>query len=130
MENIYSGNEAVLSHVNYKYGPRVGKYGVDVASFDRVGVNALREAMHRKGCVIIDEIGKMELCSEAFRKAVAAVMDSDYPVLGTIPIYRHPFLSGLRERNDVTVIEVTASNRGRLPLRLVEMLGFANQASR
>lgn len=122
VEDIHSGEEGVLSHVNRKGRPRVGKYGVDVASFDRIGVGALREAMRRPGCIIVDEIGKMELFSEAFREVVTAVMDSENPVLGTIPIYRHPFLDGLRERDDITVIEVTHSNRDTLPPRLVELL--------
>ena len=82
------------------------------------------------GCIIVDEIGKMELFSEAFREAVTAVMDSDNPVLGTIPIYRHPFLDGLREAHDVTVIEVTRSNRDTLPVCLVELLGLPGPAAR
>lgn len=126
--DIHSGREGVLSHVNRKGRPRVGKYGVDVASFDRIGVTALREAMHRPGCIIVDEIGKMELFSEAFREAVTAVMDSDNPVLGTIPICRHPFIDGLRQAHDVTVIEVTHSNRDTLPVRLVELLGPSGPA--
>lgn len=123
VEDIHSGREGVLSHVSRKGRPRVGKYGVDVASFDRIGVAALREAMRREGCIIVDEIGKMEIFSEAFREAVTAVMDSGNPVLGTIPIYRHPFIDGLREREDITVIEVTHSNRDTLPARLAELLG-------
>jgi len=127
VRDIHSGREGVLAHVDHKHGPRVGKYGVDVASFDGIGVNALREAMRRRGCIVIDEIGNMELCSDAFQETVAAVMDSDRGVLGTIPIHRHPFLDGLRQRNDVTVIEVTFSNRDGLPARVMSMLQFTDQ---
>jgi len=129
VRDIHSGQEGILSHVDRKGTPRVGKYGVDVASFDRIGVNALRESLARRGCVIIDEIGKMELCSRALPDAVAAAMDCELPVLATIPIHQHPFLAGLRERKDVTVVEVTASSRDALPARLVELLGF-NQLRR
>ena len=99
-----------------------------MASFDRVGVKALRDAMHRPGCVVVDEIGKMELCSRAFKEVVAAIMDSDRPVLGTIPIHKHPFLDGLRKRDDVTVIEITRSNRDVLPARITDLLGFPGRA--
>ena len=44
VEDIHSGGGGILAHVDRKGRPRVGKYGVDVASFDRIGVNALREA--------------------------------------------------------------------------------------
>ena len=124
VKDIHSGEEGILADIDRKGPPRVGKYGVDVASFDRIGVNALRESMGRQGCIIIDEIGKMELCSRAFEDAVTAAMDSDHPLLGTIPAYPLVFLEGLRRRGDVTVIEVTASNRDGLAPRLVELLGL------
>jgi nucleoside-triphosphatase len=126
VKDIHSGKEGVLAHVRRKRAPKVGKYGVDVA-FDRIGVGALHEAVRRQGCVIIDEIGKMELCSKAFRAAVTAVMGSGQPVLATVPVHRHPFLDALREREDVTVIEVTRSSRDDLPPRVVELLGLAGR---
>ncbi|MHC4717543.1 MAG: NTPase [Planctomycetota bacterium] len=122
VEDIVSGRRGVLAHVDRPGRPRVGRYGVDVAAFDRVGVAALRAALGREGCVVIDEIGKMELCSAAFREAVAAVMDSDRPVLATIPVFRNPFLDALRGRDDVTVVELTLSNRDALPARVSALL--------
>ena len=130
VQDIHSGQEGVLSHVKRKGRPRVGKYGVDVASFDRIGVNALRQAMDRQGCLVIDEIGKMELYSKAFQDAVTAALDCDLPVLGTIPIHRHSFLDALRERKDVTIVEVTVSNRDALPARLAEMLRLSDASPR
>jgi len=122
VRDIHSGREGILASAAGKGSPRVGKYGVDVASFERVGVGALREAMDRAGCIIIDEIGKMELCSAAFRDAVAEAMDSDHPILATVPIYRLAFAEALRARSDVAVIQVTPSNRDALPARLIELL--------
>jgi nucleoside-triphosphatase len=126
VKDLHSGARAVLSHVNRKGPPRVGKYGVDAPSFDRIGVAALRESIQRQGCILIDEIGKMELCSRSFQDAVTAAMDSGLSVLATVPAYAHPFLDSLRKRKDVTLIVVTASNRDELPARLVELLGFKN----
>ena len=123
VKDVHTGAEAVLAHVDHKGGPRVGKYGVDVASFERIGVKALREALGRDGCLIIDEIGKMEMCSEAFRAAVLAALDAARPVLGTIPVFQHPFLRALPKRSDVTVVEVTVVNREALPQRLIGLLG-------
>lgn len=123
VEDLRSGVEGALAHVSRKGRPRVGKYGVDVASFDRVGVGALRDAAGRPGCIVIDEIGKMELCSSAFREAVTAALDCDAPVLATIPIYRLGFVDQLRARQDVLLIEITHSNREALVGRLAELLG-------
>ncbi|MCJ7543814.1 MAG: NTPase [Phycisphaerae bacterium] len=124
VRDLYSGARAILSHVDRRGPPRVGKYGVDVTSFDRIGVAALWEAIHRRGCILIDEIGKMELCSKSFQDAVTAAMNAELPLLATVPAYAHPFLDTLRTRQDVTVIEVMAANRDELPARLVELLGF------
>ena len=123
VRDIHSGSEGILAHVAHRGGPRVGKYGVDVASFERIGVGALREAMSREGCVFIDEIGKMELCSSAFREVVSEVMDSARPVVATVPLFQHPFLDSLRGRKDVRLVEVTKSNRDELAECLVALLG-------
>ena len=122
VRDVHSGREGILAHVDRKGGPRVGKYGVDVASFDRIGVGALRGALGRAGCLIIDEIGKMELCSQAFREAVAAAMDSDRAVVATVPIYGLAFVDELKRRPDVILIEITRSNRDALPARVMELL--------
>lgn len=122
VEDIHSGEQGILAHVDHAGGPRVGKYGVDVPSFERVGVGALRAALRREGCILIDEIGKMELYSEAFREAVADVFDSDRPVLATIPVHRNPFLDRIRQRGDVKLIEITRANRDALAQQLAKML--------
>ena len=108
--------------MNCPRGPRVGKYRVDVESFERTGVRALEEAIDREGCIVIDEIGKMELCSKGFPQIVMQVFDSDHPVLATIPLFKNPFLNQLRARDDVALIELTATNRDELPDRLIGTL--------
>ena len=122
VKDIYTWGEGILAHADRKGPPRVGRYGVDIASFERIGVTALREGLLRDGCIIIDEIGKMELFSDAFREAVTEVFDSAHPVLASIPLHSRPFLDRLRERPDVTLIEITPSNRSALPERLAGML--------
>jgi nucleoside-triphosphatase len=72
------GQEAILAHIDFNKRFRVGKYGVDVSVMDKVGVPALREAAEQCDLVIVDEIGKMELFSSAFREAVPEIIGSDY----------------------------------------------------
>jgi nucleoside-triphosphatase THEP1 len=59
----------------------------------------------------MDEIGRMELCSKAFQRAVLRALDSGKPVLGTIQQRRSPFLDCVRTRPDIELIEITESNR-------------------
>ena len=57
------GPEAVIAHVDIRSRNRVGRYGVDVAALDSVGVAAIRKAIQAKEIVVVDEIGKMEMFS-------------------------------------------------------------------
>ncbi|MFW6158275.1 MAG: NTPase [Planctomycetota bacterium] len=121
--DLRSGEEGVLAHVDRKGGPRVSKYGVDLAEFERIGVGALRDALERDGVIVIDEVGKMELFSDAFRATVTDALESDQPVVGTITRSQHEFVERIKARADVEVVSVTKSNRDGLPERLARDLG-------
>lgn len=108
------GQQAVLAHLDYPGPPRVGRYGVDVAALDAVGVASIRRALASAALVIIDEIGPMELFSPAFCAAVQEALDSPRAVLGTIVRRSKPFADAIKARPDVTVITVTPANRDRL----------------
>lgn len=105
------GESAPLAQVNFPSPYRVSKYGVDVASLERVGVFALREAVRGCEVVVIDEIGKMELFSPAFREAVLEMLGSGKKVLGTIMLSPHPFADAVKARPEVRVLTLTRSNR-------------------
>lgn len=116
------GRTATLSHVDIESRHRVSKYGVDVAALDRVGVPAIREAVAEDALVVIDEIGKMELFSNTFKRATLDALASQSPVLGTVTRGRHPWAIKIKQRNDVEVLEVTVGNRDWLVEELVERL--------
>ena len=105
------GGDGVLAHVDLESPHRVGKYGVNRADLERIGVGALLDAVENAAIVVMDEIGRMELCSEAFQRAVRKALDSSRPVLGTIQDRRNPFLDAVRSRGDVEVVRITEANR-------------------
>ncbi len=107
-------------------GPRVSRYGVDVASFERLAVRTLDAALSRHAPVlVIDEIGKMELFSERFVDLLGPIFDpaAQSAVLGTVMQGRHRHVEALRRRADIRIVQLTAENRERLPLELSEMFG-------
>jgi len=110
------GEEAVLSHVDFRGPcyPRVGRYGVDVETFSRVGVGALRRAMQARRIVIIDEIGKMELFSGPFKETVLQAVSGPYTVVATIMAKPHPWADALKQLPTVTLWELTLENRDRM----------------
>ncbi len=106
------GKTATLSSVNFHSRHRVGKYGVDVESLERVGVAALLEAIQERQVIVIDEIGKMELFSEAFKQAVLQALDCGKKVLGTIMMAPNSFADDIKCRPDVSIVVLTRQNRG------------------
>jgi len=117
------GEEGFLAHVANRSPYRVGRYGVDLADLERVGVAAIRQAIAARDVVVIDEIGKMELFSAAFRAAVQEAVDSPKPVLGTITFRPHPWADGLKRHPHVQLLVVTLANRHALAERVVGFVG-------
>ncbi len=113
------GRAAVFAHVDWvSHAPyRVGRYGVDITVLDQLGVAAIREAMARKEVVLVDEIGKMELFSAAFREALEAVAASPRPLIATITRSPHPWADTFKCRPGVELWELTVANRETLPDR-------------
>ena len=80
------GGRGVLSRVGGKKRsggaanskpPTVGKYEVDVASFDRLASSSLsQEHCELSDVILVDEVGKMELFSDTFYPRVTALLDA------------------------------------------------------
>jgi nucleoside-triphosphatase len=112
----------VLAHVGLPGPPRVGKYGVDLAGFERVALPVL--ASPPQGCVVlIDELGKMELASKAFRAAISGLLERPVRLVATVHVAGHPFTDSLKSRPGVELVRVTTRNRDDLPERLAARLG-------
>jgi nucleoside-triphosphatase len=98
-----SGDRGVLAHVDLPGSPRVGRYGVDLQAFEQVALPALAAAQPG-GVVVVDELGRMELASAAFREAVSGLLDRDVVVVATVQLHHHPFTDALKRRPDVQVL--------------------------
>jgi nucleoside-triphosphatase len=118
----FTGERAMLAHVELAGPPRVGRYGVDLEAFERLALPALAE-LPAGGVVLVDELGKMELASERFREAVAALLERPAPIVATVHVARHPFTDAIKRRPGVETLRLSARNRERLPDELRERLG-------
>lgn len=95
-------------------GPRIGRYGVDVAAFEEVALLEIESGLDLGSTLVIDEIGKMELLSERFRKLLPAVFESPR-LLATVHDLSHPVTDELKRRDDVRLVAVGPHNRDELP---------------
>lgn len=116
------GEEFILAHRKWSHGPRVGRYRVSLEVLDRVGVRAIRRAIQAGHLVVVDEIGKMELLSQAFQQAVWDAITGPSCVLGTILAKPHPWADLIKTLPQVTLIEVTLTNRDGLADHVIALL--------
>jgi nucleoside-triphosphatase len=108
------GDIALLASSGHPGPVRVSKYGVDIEELERVGVAALRRALERGHVAVIDEIGKMQLFSRAFRHTVFEAVREERPLLGTIMLGRNPYADRIKAHRNVELLTLTESNRGEL----------------
>ncbi|MEM1697224.1 MAG: NTPase [Thermofilaceae archaeon] len=121
--DLATGEQAYLARVGTG-APRIGKYVVLVDNLKQLGVKAVIEAIGSADLVVIDEIGPMELLSQAFKRAVVQALDSPKPVLATVH-YRardDPFGRALLSRDDYHMFTVTENNRESLYLQVAKLI--------
>jgi nucleoside-triphosphatase len=110
--DVQSGKKAVLADVKGD-GPKVSKYHVNIKSFERIAVPAMKKC-RQCDVMVIDEIGRMETKSKKFRQELDNILDSDTPLIASLgPDYVKKF-GALGE-----VLRVTPSNREAIHKRLL-----------
>lgn len=122
MLETVDGRRGTLAHVRLRGGPRVGRYGVALADLERLAIPALRTDAD---VVVVDELGKMELASVAFRDAVLALFERSVAVVATVHTRPDPFTDELKRRPSVAVLRLTQANRDELPIAVASRLRHA-----
>jgi nucleoside-triphosphatase len=123
--NWQTREREVFAHIEYELKEKIGKYGVDIAALERVGIPAIEKAITDSdvNVIVIDEIGKMEMLSEKFCTMVVEALDSDKPILVTLhKKSRTPLLQDVRRRDDIRILEVTPVNRNLLPYKIEKIM--------
>jgi len=120
-----AGAEGILAHVNIKNCYKVGRYGVDIAEFERSVVPVLDADRAGIDLFVIDEIGKMECLSKKFVDAVRLLLASDKCVLATVAQKGHGFIQEVKSRPDVTLFNLTRSRCAETIDEILQMLPFA-----
>lgn len=117
----FDGSERVLAHVEFRGGPRISRYGVDVAALDAVADTLL--APHPEvGVYLVDEIGKMECLSARFVAAMRHLLDTPALVIATVAVKGGGFIAEVKGRPDVVLWEITRANRDTMPQRVLAWL--------
>jgi len=127
VRNLLTGEQQVFASTDIESKIVVGKIGVDLSKLEEVGVKAIKDAVEQCDIIVIDEVGKMEVESEAFVEAVKASLEADKPMILTLhKKSRNPLLQDIRRRDDVRILEVTPTNRNILPYKIVRLMHGEN----
>ena len=125
IRDIGSGRKSIMASTDFKTGPRIGRYRIDVSTLSDIGVTAIKTAIEEAQVVIIDEIGPMELLSTEMSNIVIRAIQSYKPVVGVIHWKKRGLIiRTIISRPDTKVVEVRHDNRDSLALKIVdEVLG-------
>ena len=82
--DVVTGEEGIIAHKSIDSRLRVLGYGIDVEELNRVAIPAIDYAQHNCEVLVIDEIGKFSVESEAFVSAVRSALEVDMPTLLTL----------------------------------------------
>lgn len=107
------GKEGYLAHQDINSDFHIRRYGVSIENIEAIAAASIIPAEDH--IIILDEIGKMECFSETFKQAALKALDSPNIVIGTITFGGNEFISAVKEREDIEIIEVTPQNRDSLP---------------
>ena len=117
------GKEGILAKEDLKSRYRLGKYRINLEDLEKIGIETIENALNDKEIVVIDEIGKMELFSQAFKDIVLKALDSDKRVIGVIHRGRLRFLNAIKSRKDVLVFKVNLDNHKELLNKISAIIG-------
>ncbi|MCL7021981.1 hypothetical protein MKW94_007595 [Papaver nudicaule] len=105
--------------------PSVGRFKVDITSFESLALPEM-QVKEDTDLFVIDEVGKMELFSPSFFPAVSRVLESDIPILATIPIPKFgrdiPAVAQMRNHPGATIFTVNKGNREALKEQIYTQL--------
>lgn len=104
------GDSIVLAHITFKSKHRVGKYKVNMKGFETFLTDVFMRDK-KKGLYIIDEIGKIECKSKKFGKLIDELLDSELPVIASIPDKGTGAISDIKKRDDIKLIDLLPENK-------------------
>jgi len=120
----FDGTAGILARLDIKGHLRVGKYGVDVAGFEKAAVPALDFESTDAQLFVLDEIGKMECLSDKFVAAVRRLFASDRPVLATVAQKGPGLISEVKNYPQTTLLKLTPQSSDKTLNEVSQILSF------
>ena len=116
------GKKGLLSHKDLRSPNTVGRYKVDIKSFEDF-LDSISFFNSLTRLIIIDEIGKMECLSNQFKRLLKEILDSEKWVIATIALKGSGLIAEVKGRQDVKLFEIIKGNRESLFSEILKEVG-------
>ncbi|MBN2180798.1 MAG: AAA family ATPase [Sedimentisphaerales bacterium] len=116
------GAVGTLAHVDIKGRFKVGKYGVDVAGFEKAILPVLDAKQTDTELFVIDEIGKMECLSDKFTAAVQHLFASDKNILSTVAEKGGGLIKDVKRNPNVKIFQLKRKGCAKIITEILELL--------
>jgi nucleoside-triphosphatase len=123
------GPEGILAHIDIKGPFKVGKYGVDVAGFEKSVVPVLDTEHDYTELFVIDEIGKMECLSEKFVAAIRQLFASDKSILATVAQKGTGLISEVKNYPATKLFNLTHQEQDKIVAEISQILSFLKKGT-
>jgi nucleoside-triphosphatase len=122
VRDLTTGRKGVLASADSRFGPRVGRYRVNLIDLARIGAAGLDAAAQSSEVIVIDEVGPMELVSPDFRRSLTACIEAGKPILAVVhERLEDDILSDLRSKA-TALFTLTVENRDSVAEELASAL--------
>ena len=126
IQDLVSERRGRLAHINQQSGPQVGRYHVNLADLDAVGVHAIMDAVENCDIVAIDEVGPIELFSQKFKDAIETALKSAKTIVAVVHWKaKGRLINKMKTREDAEIFTVTSDNRDTLDRIISEKINNA-----
>ncbi len=116
------GRTGILAHIDTKGPHRVGKYGVDIASFDRQAVSVLDPGAADVDLFVVDEIGKMECFSDAFVETIRRLLQAQKSILATVAQKGPGLIQEAKSHPGIQLLHLSTANRNDVAQEVMDLL--------
>jgi nucleoside-triphosphatase THEP1 len=118
-----SGEKGTLASQDLSSQFCVGRYRVNLESFERIVLPVLEKALKEGKPCLVDEVGKMELFSASFRRLILALWNSPQLVVATSRLPLLPWVEkNLVFEKQLLTVYLSKENREQCYLTLRERL--------
>ena len=125
--NCLDGSTGILAHTKIKGPHKVGKYGVDIAGFEKSIMPILDIDNNNAELFVIDEIGRMECFSKKFATAIRSLFSSNKSVLATVAKKGKGLISEVKNYPETNLFNLTVQNRDKIITEISQILKKAIQ---